>query len=70
MNLEPRIVELSRDNFESAIETFLRATDKIHDSETPTHMSWVYKDAQRSALILTIEFKQQEVQNSVDQTVH
>ncbi len=35
MTLEPRTVELSRSNFESAIETFLRVTDVIKDSETP-----------------------------------
>lgn len=70
MNLEPRTVEMSQDNLNSCVETFLRATDVIKDSETPTAIvfdSFVNRGV--DPLKVTIYF-QQEVQQPVDQTVH
>lgn len=67
MNLEPRTVELSRDNFNSAIESLLRATDVIHDSETPCDLITILNG--HAPVKIIIHFKQ-EVQKPVDQTVH
>lgn len=65
------IVEVSRSNFDSAIEAFLRATDVIHDSETPERLTYdVRKAAHEEPMVkITITFKQ-EVKSTVDQTVH
>lgn len=79
MNLEPRMVELSRDNFNSAIESFLRATDVIKDSETPCKMEYYLGDKSDAVARIKIHFTQkpalagahlQEVKAAVDQTVH
>lgn len=64
MNLEPRTVELSRSNFESAIETFLRATDVIKDSETPRNI--MAYDHGEGTVRIVINFEQQE---ETEQTV-
>lgn len=68
MSLEPRTVELSRSNFESAIEAFLRATDVIKDSETPKAI--IAYDHGEATVRVVIHFEKQEVEKPVDQTVH
>ena len=68
MNLEPRTVELSRGNFNSAIESFLRATDVIKDSETPERFDYFLDLTDTDRIKLTISF-QQEV-NGNQTTVH
>ena len=58
MNLEPRTVEMSRDNFNSALESFLRATDVIKDSETPCDMITILNG--HAPVKIIIHFKQEE----------
>lgn len=67
VNLEPRTITLSRDNFQSAIESFLRATDVIHDSENPVWMRFSFLHNENTVQI-TIFFK--EDQKPTDQVVH
>lgn len=70
MNLEPRTVVLSRSNFDSAIESFLRTTDIIHDSETPAQLEYVFASKLgRDAVTVKILFTQED-KKPVDQTVH
>lgn len=67
MNFEPRTVFLSRDNFESAIESFLRTTDVIKDSETPSNiMSY---DTGEDMVKIIIHFKEVK-QTDETKTVH
>jgi hypothetical protein len=68
MNLEPRTAELSRSNFDAAIEQFLRATDVIKDSETPSRILYMF-DGER-AVEVTIHFKQENIQAAETSTVH
>lgn len=67
MNLEPRTLELSRSNFDAAIETFLRSQDAIKDSETPKDMTYTFGD---HTVHITVSFVQQENNQTVDLTVH
>lgn len=67
MNSEPRTVELSRSNFDAAVEQFLRATDVIKDHETPASMVYVLRKS--GQVYITITFLQQEVKEPEDRTV-
>lgn len=51
-------VEVSRSNFDSAIESFLRATDVIHDSETPQTMRYTFSKT-NDTVSIGIIFKQE-----------
>lgn len=62
------IAEVSRSNFDAAVETFLRATDVIHDSETPQSIRYTFKPD--NLVQITILLEPQEVAKAVDQTVH
>ncbi len=62
MNSKPRTVELSRSNFDAAIEAFLRSVDKIKDSETPESM--IYSFMKDGEVSIKITFTQ-EVKPSV-----
>lgn len=59
MNLEPRTATLSQDNFNSAVESFLRATDVIKDSETPAWFSYNLLDPNEPTVKVTIHFTQE-----------
>jgi hypothetical protein len=65
MNCEPRTEELSRDNFDAAIETFLRATKAITNDEEPKEFTYFF-DKFGKFVEVTINFKHQEV--TQDQT--
>lgn len=49
------IATVSRSNFDSAIEAFLRSTDTIHDSETPVKMDYRFPD--KDAVIVVTNFE-------------
>lgn len=68
MKSEPRTVELSRSNFDAAVEAFLRATDKIKDSETPDTMNYIFRN--NGLVSIKITFTQaQENRQSTDHVV-
>lgn len=72
MNLEPRTVEMSEDNYHAALESFLRATDVIKDSETPCDMiiekQYPPLSGGHGPIKVTIHFKQEEKKDQT--TVH
>jgi hypothetical protein len=61
------VAKVSRSNFDSAIEAFLRSVDIIHDSETPHHMRYTFSKTDDTVSI-GIFFK--EDQKPTDQVVH
>lgn len=50
-------VELSRDNFDAAIETFLRSVNAIHDDETPRKMEYYPGETGDSTTRIKIHFQ-------------
>lgn len=60
MNLEARTTELSKDNFNAAIEAFLRSMDVIKDSETPSKLEYHPHTTQEDLVLVTIHFQQKE----------
>jgi hypothetical protein len=63
------IAEVSRSNFDSAIEAMLRAVDKIHDSETPQMMRYTFSKTDATVQV-TVLFQTQEEKKTVDHSVH
>lgn len=49
-------VELSRSNFDAAVEAFLRSIDTIHDSETPSRMTYQISGKNDANVSITIHF--------------
>ncbi len=69
MNSEPRTVQISVDNYYSAIETFLRQMKEIRNEEdVKIELDW---DTPRHGHTVLVKLTPtQEVKTAVDQTVH
>lgn len=69
MNSEPRTVQISVDNYHSAIETFLRSMKEIRNEEN-VKIECDWETPRHGHTVLVKITPTQEVKGNVDHTVH